>query len=238
MADADAGADAVKALRQAAVVLGLATAAGSPAIAGDVTAMVGPYLTALDTGRLGTIEGRAFEDARRPGAPAVPNGRVSLLALPYAPDVEAQLDAVKAHQRDSMTHYADAYTDLAAVRTALERDLLAAGGGQLIRGEVSGADGMIRLEGVPVGEWLVLGWQEQPHQLKSAKAPKDSGRFAEAPVPTGYVALSYWKMRVTVRAGETTAVDFSDRGVWLTVVKIEVNEPAEGVKRSTNRKRH
>ena len=236
MADADAGADAVKALRLA-VLLGLA-AAGSRAVAGDVTAMVAPYLAALDTGRLGTIEGRAFDDARRPGAPAVPNGRVSLLALPYAPDVEAQLDAVKAHQRDSMTHYADAYTDLAAVRTALERDLLAAGGGQLIRGEVSGADGMIRLDGVPAGEWLVLGWQEQPHQLKSARAPKDSRRFAEAPVPTGYVALSYWKMRVTVRAGETTAVDFSDRGVWLTVVKIEVNEPAEGVKRSTNRKRH
>jgi hypothetical protein len=103
-----------------------------------------------------------------------------------------------------------------------EHELLAAGGGELIRGAVSGPDGKVRLTGVPEGEWLLIGWREVAHPMKPKGPARDAGKFAERPVSAGYGAVSYWRMRVSVRAREATPVTLSDRSVWLTVVREEL----------------
>jgi hypothetical protein len=40
---------------------------------------------------------------------------------------------------------------------------------------------------------------------------------------TGHSVVSYWLMRLQVRAGETTSVDFSDRNVWMTAVREDLH---------------
>ena len=53
-----------------------------------------------------------------------------------------------------------------------------------------------------------------------------------APAMKGYGAVSYWRVRVSLRAGETTEVSLSDRSVWLTAVREQLTYPDEGVKKS------
>jgi hypothetical protein len=215
----------------------VATGGASPG-AEDRREQVSPYLRALEARAVGEIDGRAFGEPRRPSAPASPYEGVSLLAFPYAADVDAHLDAIKRQQRDSIANYTEAHADVTAVREAYERELLTAGAGELIRGAVSDATGRVRLEGVPAGEWLLLGWREESHAVKAARTPtRDAGHFATAPTVTGYGAVSYWRMRVSLRAGETTEVSLSDRSVWLNAVREELTYPDEGVKKSGSSKK-
>ena len=216
----------------------LVAAGGARPGAEDRREQVSPYLRALEARAVGEIDGRAFGEPRRPSAQAPPYEGVSLLAFPYAADVDAHLDAIKRQQRDSIGHYTEAHADVTAVREAYERELLAAGAGELIRGAVSDATGRLRLDGVPAGEWLLLGWREEAHAVKAARTPtRDAGHFATTPTVTGYGAVSYWRMRVSLRAGETTEVSLSDRSVWLNAVREELTYPDEGVKRSGSSKK-
>lgn len=197
-----------------------------------------PYLRALETRAVGEIAGRAYGIPRRPSAPPPPFEGVSVLAFPYAADVDAHLDAIKQQQRDSMGHYTDTYADLTALREAYERELLAAGAGELIRGAVSDAAGQLRLEGVPAGEWLVLGWREEPHAVKMSKTPsKDAGHFAPVPTLTGFATVSFWRLRVSLRAGETAEVSLSDRSVWLNAVREEFTHSDDEARGSGSKKR-
>jgi len=190
--------------------------------------LVAPYLGALEARAVGDVDGRAYGEPRRASGPPVPLDGVSVLLLPFSAEVEAQLDAIKTHLRDSITRYVEAHADVTAVRLGYERELLSAGAGELIRGAVSDAAGMLRLAGLPSGEWLLLAWREEAHAVKGAKAaPKDASRYQDIPVMTGYAAVSYWRMRVLVRAGDVTAVNLSDRGVWLSAVREERSHPDE-----------
>ena len=224
----------------ASALAALVAAGGVPPGAEDRREQVSPYLRALEGSVVGQIEGRASGEPRRPSAPAQPYEGVSLLAFPYAADVDAHLDAIKRQQRDSITNYTEAHAEVTAVREAYERELLAAGAGELIRGAVSDATGKLRLEGVPAGEWLLLGWREESHAVKAARTlGKDAGRFATTPTMTGYGAVSYWRIRVSLRAGETTEVSLTDRSVWLTAMREEFTYPDEGVKKpGSSKKRH
>ena len=211
---------------------------GSIAPAGDRREPVAPYLRALEKNAVGTIEGEAFADPRKPSAPPTPFEGLSALVVPYAPDVEERLDAIKKRQRDSIASYTEAHSDVAAVRAAYEHDLLAAGGGELIRGGVVDAKGKLRLEGVPEGEWLLLAWREDTHAVKPAHTQsKDAGKFAEMPKLTGYGAVSYWRMRVSVKAGQVAEVQLSDRSVWLTAVREEYTYPASGASKPAGKTR-
>jgi len=181
-----------------------------------------PYLAGLEARSVGDVDGRAFgEPARASGAP-VPLEGVSVVLVPFAAEVEAQLDSIKTHARDSLTTYAGAYADVTAVRVGYERELLSAGGGELVRGGVSDSSGVVRLVGLPAGEWLLLAWREESHAAKGGKAaPKDMNRYRDIPVMTGYAAVSYWRMRVSVVPGTVTPVTLSDRAIWLTAVREE-----------------
>jgi hypothetical protein len=227
-----------KLLAFASALAALAVAGGAVPGAEDRGAQVSPYLRALEMRATGEIDARASGEPRRASAPATPYEGVSLLAFPYAADVEARLDAIKRQQRGSMANYTEAHAEVTAVREAYERELLAAGAGELIRGAVSDATGRMRLEGVPAGEWLLLGWREESHAVKAARTPnKDSGHFATTPRMTGYGAVSYWRMRVSLRAGETAEVSLTDRSVWLSAVREELTYPDDAVKKSGSSKK-
>ena len=183
---------------------------------------VAPYLAALEARSVGEIDGRAYGQPTRASGDAVPLEGVSVMLLPYAAEVEAQLDSIKTHLRDSLANYAEAYANVTAVRVGYERELVAAGAGELVRGDVSDASGAIRLSGLPAGEWLLIAWREEAHAVRGARAaPKDLSRYQDIPVMTGYAAVSFWRMRVSVTPKEVTSVSLSDRSIWLTAVREE-----------------
>jgi hypothetical protein len=204
-------------------IAGLASLAGVvPAAAQDATSLIAPYLQARDAHSVGTVAARALGDPPRPTASPVPYEGVSVMLLPHSSEFEAQLQSIKEHFRDSLKHYMDATVEVTDARAAYERTLLAAGGGELIRGEVSDARGVARLAPLPAGEWILLAWRSQPHGSQSAKPRHENlGVFRDVPVSTGYWIVTYWLAPLAVRAGETTEVALGDRNVWLTAVREE-----------------
>jgi len=200
------------------VLESVVTLAGAwPAAAQDPTTLVAPYLRARDDHDVGVVAGQVVGDPPRPSGTPVPYEGISVMLLPYSADLHARLDAIKAHLRDSLKTYMEATAEVTQARAAYERALLGVGGGELIRGEVSDARGLVRLADVPAGEWLLLGWRTQSHPGKVAKLRKeDASTFRDIPVSTGYSAVSYWLMQLAVRPGETSSVDLNDRNVWFT----------------------
>lgn len=222
-----------------AVVLGLglaAPAAPEPVVGRDLTGFVAPYLRARDGRIVGDVLGHATGDAAHPSAPPVPYEGVSVLLLPQSANFEDELAAIKAHLRDSLTAYMSATADVTGARETYERALLAAGAGELIRGEVSDAQGQVRLVGVPVGDWSLLAWRSVAHPGKAPKLPgSDRTGFRDLPVSTGYSTVTYWFLALSVRASEITAIDLNDRNVWLTGIHedIQVIEGAPKKKGTT-----
>jgi hypothetical protein len=208
---------------EALLVLGvelMALAGAAPVAADGMADLVAPYLRARDDHVVGEVVVRAYRDATRPSAPPVPLEGVSVMLLPYSAGVESELDEIKEHQRDSLKHYMGAAADVDSLRKAYESDLLWVGGGELIRGEVSNAQGLVKLVGVPVGEWVLLAWREEAHPGKAPKVrPQETKGFRDIPVSVGHSIVTYWWMRVRVRAGETTPVDLNDRNVWIAAVQ-------------------
>ena len=201
--------------------VGLAALAGARLVtAQDTKELVAPYLRALDERAVGELVGRAYGDPPRASAPEVPHEGVSVLLFPYSAGFESELDGIKEHLRDSLNSYMAAATDVTSARTAYEQALLWAGGGELIRGEVSDAKGLVKLAGVPAGEWLLLAWREDARPGKAVKPrAQDTKAFGDIPTSAGYSVVSYWWMRLQVRTGETTSVDFNDRNVWITTIR-------------------
>jgi hypothetical protein len=203
--------------------LGLTALGAPPATAQDLKELVSPYLKARDELSVGEVAGRAYTDPQHPTAPDVPREGVSVLLFPYSVGFESDLDAVKEHLRDSLNTYMSAAADVTSARTAYEESLIWAGGGEFVRGEVSDAKGLVRLTGVPAGEWLLLAWREDPHPSRAAKLrPQETKGFADIPVSAGYSLVTFWWMRVQVRPGETTSVEFNDRNTWITAVRQNV----------------
>ena len=218
------GGAAAVALLRSALPLVVTLAGAWPAPAQDPTTLVAPYLRARDDHIVGQVAGQVAGDPPRPSGAPVPYEGVSVMLLPYSADLQAKLDAIKVHLRDSLKNYMEATAEVTEARATYERALLAAGGGELIRGEVSDARGLVRLAEVPAGEWLLLGWRTQAYPSKGAKLHKDdASSFRDIPVSTGYSAVSYWLMRLAVRPGETAAVDLNDRNVWLTGIHDDVH---------------
>ncbi len=206
----------------------------SPATGQDAGDLIAPYLRARDGRSVGKVDGQAYADAPRPSAPPVPNADVSVLLLPYSTGFASALDRVKDHYRDSLNRYMGVVADVSAERAAQESALLWAGGGELIRGEVSDEHGAVRLADVPAGEWLLLAWREVRHSGKGGRPdPRDTG----APASTGYAVVTFWRMRLDVRAGEATEVSLTDRNVWLTGIREDVSAPASMPRKDPSKRR-
>jgi hypothetical protein len=148
---------------------------------------------------------------------------VSVVLLPYSRDLEVKLDGIKQHFRDSLKRYMEAADDVMAARSAEEEATLWAGAGELMLGEVSDGQGLVRLTRVPAGAWLMLAWREETHPAKAARSlASDARGFRDIPMSAGYSVVSYWRTRLEVRAGEATEIDLNDRNVWLTGIRENV----------------
>jgi hypothetical protein len=198
-----------------------------PAADADLTDLVGAYLKAGAEQAPGVVAARAYVEPPRPtGAPA-PQPDVSVVLLPYSAALEAELDAVKVGLRDSVDDYVRAVARIEAARVDYERALLAAGGGALVRSEITDAQGGARVGDVPAGEWLVLAWREGGHMAKRFRLrDQDTKRYPHVPSNVTYSVVTYWRVRVAVRPAETAEIAMSDRNVWMTAIRQETGSPA------------
>jgi len=204
------------------LVLGLAVAVG----ADDMAERLAPYLRAREAGVVGEVRGQVWSEPARPRDPPVPDPSVSVLLLPYSAEFEAQLDAAKTGLRESVKGMSEAVARVEAAQAAYESALNFAGGGELIRGEVSDDQGRIRIGGIPEGDWLLLAWKEHGRSIKKFRMPApEARRYPNVPSNVEYWAVSYWRMRLTVRPGETTEATLTDRSVWMTAIKERLGFP-------------
>jgi hypothetical protein len=193
---------------------------------GDLAGLVEGYLRARDARALGTLSTRAHAEPTRPGAQPAPQPSVSVVLLPYSAALEAELDAVKAGLRDSLDGYVQAVARIEEARVDYERALLAAGGGELVRGEVTDAQGSARLGDIPAGEWFLLAWQEGGHMSKRFRLrEQDAKRYPNVPTNVTYSIVTYWRARVVVRQGETVEIAMTDRNAWMTAARHEGGSP-------------
>jgi hypothetical protein len=193
-----------------------------PAADGDLADLVGPYLRAGADQAPGVVAVRAYVEPTRPTGPPAPQPDVSVVLLPYSAAIEARLDAVKAGLRDSVDGYAGAVTRIEAARVDYERALLAAGGGALVRSEVTDAQGGARVGDLPAGEWLVLAWREAGHVAKRFNLrEQDAKRYPHLPSKVTYSIVTYWRVRVAVKPAETVEIGMSDRNAWMAAPRQE-----------------
>ena len=192
----------------------------------DLAGLVEVYLKARDARALGTLTARAHAEPTRPSAQPAPWPSVSVVLLPYSAAFEAELDTVKAGLRDSLDGYVQAVARIEGARVDYERALLDAGGGELVRGEVTDAQGSVRLGDMPAGEWLLLAWHEGGHMSKRFRVrEQDAKRYPHVPTSVTYSIVTYWRARVAVRQGETVEVTVTDRNVWMTAARQEAGSP-------------
>jgi hypothetical protein len=199
------------------LLLLLGAAMGAPGA--DVAPLVAPLLAARDRGEFGSIAGRAYAEGRIGGAEPTPYAQVSVLLLPRSADFEAELEAIKARYRDSPDAFIEAEPKVRAARLAFERTLIDQGGGQLILGESSDGTGVFRFSHVPEGQWTLLAWRETPHAKKPVAIKRKDAQHYQTPQVVGSTTVVYWRMPVTVKAGEDVAVKLHDRNEWLTGVR-------------------
>lgn len=198
----------------------------------DLTALIAPYLAARERGAVGTVVGRAYAEASRPGDPPRPYAAVSVLLLPRSLDFEQELGAIKAGSRDSPDRLVDADPKVRAALTALERALLDAGGGMLLKGESTDGTGAFRLGDVPEGAWMLLAWQEIGGKQKGSQSIRsDALHFPTRSEVVGSSTVVYWLLSIDVKAGEETQVRLHDRNTWLTAIR-EVRSVRDPEKRT------
>jgi hypothetical protein len=200
----------------------------SPGRAADESAagLVAPYLKAQSERALGTVAVKAYAEPTRPNASATPQPSVSVTLVPYSAALEAELDAAKAGLRDSLDGYLQAVTRIEGARVDYERALVAAAAGELVRTQQTDAQGTVELGDLPAGDWLVLAWREGGHLSKRFKLrDTDTTRFPGVQTNVTYSVVTFWRARITVRAGETAEVTMSDRSVWLTAARQEGGTP-------------
>lgn len=208
-------------------------AAGEP----DVAGLVEPYLTARQDRLLGAVAVRAYSEPVRPNAGVVTQPSVSIALVPYSAAFEAELDAVKSGLRDSVDAYVQAVGRIEGARVDYQGGLVTASAGDLVRSATTDLHGTARLDDLPAGEWLLLAWYEGGHSSKRFRIrDQDTKHYPNVPTNVTYSVVTYWRTRVTVRAGETAEVAATDRNVWMTAGRQETGTPMAPPRRPTQRR--
>ncbi len=191
-----------------------------------VADLVAPYLRARSDRALGTVAAKAYAEPTRPNANPTPQPSVSVTLIPYSAAFEAELDAAKAGLRDSLEAYLQAVARIEDARVDYERGLLGAGAGELVRTQMTDAHGTAELGDLPAGDWRVLAWREGgPRAKRLKRRATEASRYPNVTTNVTYSVVTYWRARVTVRAGETSEVTMHDRNVWLTAARQEGGTP-------------
>jgi hypothetical protein len=206
--------------RVAAALGGVLLLSALTVFAADIREMTASYLAARERGAVGAVAGRAYEEARRAGEEPRHYAGVSVLLLSRTESFERELAAIKAGRRDSPERFVEADPQIRSARTSLERALIEAGAGALLKGEMTDAGGVFRLPEVPEGAWILLAWQETAcRQKKVPLSRSDATRYPNRAEIVGSFTVTYWLVPVEVKAGEETQVQLHDRNVWMTAIR-------------------
>ena len=206
--------------RAAVFAAALLASIASAAAAADLGNLIAPYLAARERGAVGAVVGRAYEEPRRMGVEPQPYTAVSVLLLPGSADFEGELARIKAGWRDSPDRFVDADPKVRAALVAFERALLDAGGGALMKGEMTDGTGAFRVVDVPEGAWVLLAWQGTEKKQKPPPIGRnDAALYPNRPKVFGHTTVVYWLVPVDVTAREETQVRLHGRNEWLTAVR-------------------
>ena len=82
------------------------------------------------------------------------------------------------------------------------------------------------LEEAAAGDWLLMAWKDLGHSAKRYRLQKgETRKYPDVPTSVGYSMVTYWRLRVTVRAKEASEITLTDRNVWITALKEERRYP-------------
>jgi hypothetical protein len=216
----------------AGAALGLASVAPAQ---GVVDAPIERYRDAAALRELGGIQGRAFQERRRPSAPDLPLTGVSVSLLPRSETLLLRLNAIKRGARDSLDTYREAAPAVRRAREAYEKALLEAGAGDLPLGATVDSEGRFTLDGVPAGPWVLLAVRSTYVSKTPEERPIAPGtpwRQPALPLPflvpdklAGYHVVTYWLRELAVAGGAVEPIELTDRNVWFTGVAESLQQP-------------
>ena len=214
--------------------------------AGPAVPPLDPYRLAEARREIAEVSGRFYAERTRPRDSDVPFVGVTVTLVPYADGLVAEAERVKATSRDSLQHHQGAVAAVKALVAAYELELSRAGASDLIRSDITAAEGRFAIADVPLGRWLLIARRETV-QDRAWRRPSVRERDAFLPTPAvvGVRTVYLWMVPVTVKPGGA-GLDLNDRAVWLTGVedamkaedgqKVEDRRKAgEGKKRGTAR---
>ena len=174
----------------------------------------------------GAVTGRAHNSSETPGGPRVPLTGVTLLLVPRAESVLADVEAIKRQARDSLTRYRTAIGDVRAARESYVRLLREIGAGDLVRTATVDAEGRFTLPDVPAGRWMLIAEHTtvaKTRTPKPQKPPKSAGKGASGTfLPhdefLGYQSVTIWLAELSIEGDRNETVELTDRNGWFSGV--------------------
>jgi hypothetical protein len=176
------------------------------------------YAEARRRGEIVTIEGRVYNERRKPNADDVPMPHAVVFVLPRSEALVRRLDELRARARESMSGFRDAATQMRRARESYEREVWQAGAPDLVQSTMVDAGGRFVISDLPAGRYLV--WVTNSDFVDSkAKVPdRDRGRYRLPPRLVGYYAERAWLREIETAPGSVTTLELNDRNVWFSGV--------------------
>lgn len=191
-------------------------------LAGRASALdvaLAPYVEALRAGAVGGVEGRTFEERRRPQEPDRPLAGASVLLVPRSAELLETLEQLRARSRASVTAFTDAGPAILRARNAFELALWEAGASDLARTTAGDSEGRFQIAAVPAGAWVLVVTRTVRHQVPRQKVGRrEQGPFLLGPRVTGFHDVAVWLRELSVTRAETVVVELTDRNAWFNGV--------------------
>jgi hypothetical protein len=192
---------------------------------GDVE--VARYHEASRAGALGSVQGRVYEERRKPTAADVPLTGTTLMLLPRSETFLSTLETIKQHARDSLERYRDSAVEVQRARAAYETALLQRGGGDLPQALTVNADGSFTVSALPAGDWVLVAAHTVFGKKAAGAQPGagTAGRFLPQPKLVSHSYVTLWLRELTVTPEAAATVALTDRNAWLTGVIEDTETP-------------
>jgi hypothetical protein len=177
------------------------------------------YRAAAASGAIGGVNGRIYEERKRPQTPDQPLAGTAVIVLPRSAEVLQKLEEIKRSARNSVDDYRAAGPSILAVRRAYEQQLWDSGAVDLVKTTTVDADGRFTMTDLPAGEWLLIA----THTVKIDKhaatgSANQRGVYLPKTRLTGYQRVTVWLREVTVASGRSEALELTDRSAWFSGV--------------------
>jgi hypothetical protein len=202
-----------------AVILVFILLMSAVSAAGELDVDLKAYDAARRRGETVAVEGRVYNDRRKPNADDEPIPHAAVVLLPRAEALLRRLDDLRAHARESPTAYRDAATEMRRAREAYEREVWESGSPELVVSTVVDSGGRFAFADIPAGRWLVWVTHSAYVSKHSPDIPvRERGKFTLSPRLIGYYAERAWLRELEMTPGMVATVDLNDRNVWFAGV--------------------